>query len=135
MRATDGIPARAAEEVHQPPVLVEERRARKVSQSNRPSVAYTEQRRTSAGETLRATPPDGLPRFSTLMPQFLEDKLKQTAAKKGLKGRRAAAYVYGTMNNIGAMRGNKVTAKGERMQRKHDEDRGAMIGLGSMKRK
>jgi hypothetical protein len=28
--------------------------------------------------------------------------------------------VYGTLNNIGAMRGNKVTPKGERMQAKHD---------------
>jgi len=41
------------------------------------------------------------------------------AAKKGYKGRRADAYAYGTLNNMGAMRGNKVTAKGREMERKH----------------
>jgi len=54
------------------------------------------------------------------MPKFLEDKLKSEAAKKGFSGRRAARYVYGAMNNMGAMRGNKETAKGARMQEKHD---------------
>ena len=53
------------------------------------------------------------------MPKFLEDKLKSEAAKKGFSGRRAARYVYGAMNNIGAMRGNKETAKGARMDEKH----------------
>jgi hypothetical protein len=53
------------------------------------------------------------------MPKFLEDKLKATAAKKGLRGRRAARYVYGALNNMGAMRGNKETAKGARMDAKH----------------
>jgi len=56
------------------------------------------------------------------MPKFLEDKLKAEAAKKGFSGRRAARYVYGTMNNLGAMRGNKETAKGARMQEKHDAE-------------
>jgi hypothetical protein len=54
------------------------------------------------------------------MPAFLEKKLKAEASKKGFKGRRAARYVYGAMNNLGAMHGNKVTAKGERMQAKHE---------------
>jgi hypothetical protein len=54
------------------------------------------------------------------MPQFLEEKLKAAASKKGFKGRKAAAYVYGTLNNIGAMRGNRITARGEQMQRKHE---------------
>ena len=54
------------------------------------------------------------------MPKFLEKKLKREAAKQGLSGRRADRYVYGAMNNMGAMHGNKETAKGEAMQAKHD---------------
>lgn len=54
------------------------------------------------------------------MPAFLEAKLKAKAAEKGFTGRKAARYVYGAMNNMGAMRGNKETAKGRRMQKKHD---------------
>jgi hypothetical protein len=53
------------------------------------------------------------------MPAFLEAKLKKSAAKKGFSGERADRYVYGAMNNMGAMRGNKETAKGKRMERKH----------------
>lgn len=53
-------------------------------------------------------------------PQFLENKLKTEAAKKGFTGRRAARYVYGAMNDIGAMRGNQETAKGVAMERKHE---------------
>lgn len=55
------------------------------------------------------------------MPKFLEKKLKTEAAKKGFKGHSAAKYVYGAMNNMGAMRGNKETAKGARMQAKHED--------------
>lgn len=47
------------------------------------------------------------------MPKFLEDRLK-----KEYPGNPGA--VYGTMNKIGAMHGNKETAKGAAMQRKHD---------------
>lgn len=54
------------------------------------------------------------------MPAFLEAKLKIEAAKKGFEGKRAARYVYGAMNNMGAMRGSKETGKGRRMQKKHD---------------
>jgi len=35
------------------------------------------------------------------MPKAMERKLKATAKKKGLKGARAAAYVYGTMRKTG----------------------------------
>jgi hypothetical protein len=49
------------------------------------------------------------------MPKFLEDKLK-----KEYPGNPHA--VYGTMNKIGAMRGNKETAKGREMERKHKRD-------------
>ena len=48
------------------------------------------------------------------MPKFLESILRRGAAKKGFKGKRADKYVYG------AMKGNQPTAKGERMQAKHD---------------
>ena len=71
------------------------------------------------------------------MPQFLEDKLKATAAKKGFTGRKADHYVYGALNNMGAMRGNQVSAKGAAMQRKHEEhlqqDRGKLHSLSSMR--
>lgn len=55
------------------------------------------------------------------MPQFLENILKTAARKKGLSGKHAAAYVYGTMNNMGAMRGNQETAKGAAMEAKHEK--------------
>jgi hypothetical protein len=55
------------------------------------------------------------------MPAFLEEALAQAAAKHGFKGKRKARYVYGAMNNMGAMRGNKETAKGAAMQKKHDK--------------
>src|SRR5579863_5472391 len=60
-----------------------------------------------------------------LMPKFLEDILKRTAAKKGFTGKRAARYVFGAMNDIGAMRGNKETAKGAAMDVKHARDQAA----------
>jgi hypothetical protein len=54
------------------------------------------------------------------MPAFLEKKLNASAKKKGLKGKKAKAYVYGTMNNLGAMKGNRETSKGRAMQKKHN---------------
>ena len=54
------------------------------------------------------------------MPKFLEHILESVAAKHGFSGRRAARYVYGAMNNMGAMRGNKETAKGRAMGRTHE---------------
>jgi len=56
------------------------------------------------------------------MPAFLEKALAASARAKGKTGRAAARYVYGAMNNMGAMRGNKETAKGAAMQKKHEED-------------
>ncbi|HKT90144.1 MAG TPA: hypothetical protein VJQ59_16985 [Candidatus Sulfotelmatobacter sp.] len=49
------------------------------------------------------------------MPEFLEKKLK---AEYGNNPK----AIYGTMNKIGAMRGNKITPKGMAMQRKHERD-------------
>lgn len=54
------------------------------------------------------------------MPNFLERTLMTEAAKKGMSGRKKSQYVYGAMNNMGAMHGNKVTPKGRAMQRKHE---------------
>lgn len=54
------------------------------------------------------------------MPAFLEQKLRAEASKKGLIGAHADAYVYGSMNKMGAMHGNKETAKGRNMQAAHD---------------
>ena len=44
----------------------------------------------------------------------MEARLRKQARKKGLKGRRADSYVYGSMNKAGTMHGNKPTAKGMR---------------------
>ena len=41
-----------------------------------------------------------------------EDALKASAKKRGLKGRRADAYVYGTLNRVGLMHGSQPTARG-----------------------
>lgn len=49
------------------------------------------------------------------MPEFLEKKLK-----KEYPGNPGA--VYGTLNRIGAMHGNRETAKGREMERKHKRD-------------
>ena len=35
------------------------------------------------------------------MPKKLEEKLKRQAKKRGLKGKRADAYVFGTMRKTG----------------------------------
>lgn len=47
------------------------------------------------------------------MPAFLEAKLRKEYGNN-------PRAIYGTMNKVGAMRGNKVTKKGKRMQAKHD---------------
>jgi len=48
------------------------------------------------------------------MPKFLEDKLRAEYGNN-------PHAIYGTMNKIGAMHGNKETAKGRRMEAKHDK--------------
>lgn len=62
------------------------------------------------------------------MPKFLENRLKAEAAKKGKTSRAADRYVFGAMNNMGAMRGNQETAKGAGMERKHLADMRKMRG-------
>lgn len=56
------------------------------------------------------------------MPAFLEKTLRASARAKGKTGRVADRYVYGAMNNMGAMKGNKETAKGAAMEVKHEKD-------------
>jgi hypothetical protein len=46
------------------------------------------------------------------MPKFLEKKLKKEYPNN-------PGAVYGTMNKMGVMKGNKETAKGRAMERKH----------------
>jgi hypothetical protein len=48
--------------------------------------------------------------------------LETAARRKGLLGQQAKHYEFGALNNMGAMQGNKVTAKGEAMERKHEAD-------------
>lgn len=50
------------------------------------------------------------------MPKFLEDKLKSEYGQN-------SSTPYKVMNSIGAMRGNKETAKGREMQAKHARDK------------
>jgi hypothetical protein len=50
------------------------------------------------------------------MPAFLEAKLRKNVPKGVDEDR----YVYGAMNNLGAMKGNKITKKGKRMEAKHE---------------
>jgi len=49
------------------------------------------------------------------MPKFLEAKLKAEYPNN-------PRAVYGTMNNLGAMHGNKETGKGRAMDAKHAKD-------------
>lgn len=46
------------------------------------------------------------------MPDFLENKLKKEYPNN-------SSAVYGTMNKMGFMRGNKITAKGREAEKKH----------------
>jgi len=49
------------------------------------------------------------------MPQFLEDKLKKQYPNN-------PGAVYGTMNKLGYMHGNKETSAGRAAQAKHERD-------------
>ncbi len=63
------------------------------------------------------------------MPAFLEAKLKANVPA----GVNPDRYVYGAMNNMGAMKGNKITPKGKRMQAKHVRDMRAKTKTVSMR--
>lgn len=49
------------------------------------------------------------------MPRFLEEKLKKEYGAN-------SAIPYKLMNKLGAMKGNKITAKGRAMETKHEAD-------------
>jgi hypothetical protein len=49
------------------------------------------------------------------MPKFLETKLKREYGEN-------SAIPYKVMNSLGAMKGNKETAKGREMESKHEKD-------------
>lgn len=47
------------------------------------------------------------------MPRFLEQKLKKEYGDN-------PHAIFGTLNKIGAMRGNRETSKGRKMEKKHE---------------
>lgn len=49
------------------------------------------------------------------MPKFLENKLRREYGDN-------PRAIYGTLNKLGMMEGNKETAKGKAAQAKHDRD-------------
>ena len=59
------------------------------------------------------------------MPEFLEAKLKKEYPNN-------PHAVYGTLNAVGAMHGNKITKKGEAMQAKHDAKVKPHVGFRSV---
>jgi hypothetical protein len=60
------------------------------------------------------------------MPQFLESILRGAAKARGFRSKKKIGqYVYGAMNNMGAMHGNQITPKGAAMEAKHTEDMSA----------
>lgn len=56
------------------------------------------------------------------MPDFLEAALRHSAKKHGFTGEHEDRYVYGAMNHLNAMHGNKITAHGREMEAKHQRD-------------
>ena len=62
------------------------------------------------------------------MPAELIARLKEAFAKRKrggkLRGVDEGRYVYGRLNNMGAMHGNKETAKGMAMESKYERDHG-----------
>lgn len=61
------------------------------------------------------------------MPKFLEDKLKAEYGNN-------KHAIYSTMNKMGAMHGNKETAKGRAMEAKHERDSGKKANIGHLMR-
>ena len=55
------------------------------------------------------------------MPKYIHDALAKKARAKGMTGRRADNFIYGIMNNMGVMHGNKETSKGREMEREHQQ--------------
>lgn len=62
------------------------------------------------------------------MPAFLEAKLKKEYPNN-------PGAVFGTMNKMGAMKGNKETTKGKAMEAKHKKDMKYRMSEGGMMKK
>lgn len=58
------------------------------------------------------------------MPKFLENALAHEADKKGLIGDAKDRYIWGTMNHMKVVRGNRITPKGEAMEEAHENRSG-----------
>lgn len=56
------------------------------------------------------------------MPKFLENKLKKEYGAN-------SSILYKVMNKMGAMKGNKETAKGKMMEKKHHSGKGTKARL------
>lgn len=56
------------------------------------------------------------------MPKFLEKKLKAEYGKD-------SDIPYKVMNSMGVMHGNKITKKGEKMEKKHDAKNKALKNM------
>lgn len=54
----------------------------------------------------------------SFMPKELEHKLMMRARKMGLGKERTGAYVYGTMNKLGMMKGNKAVKRKSKKRKK-----------------
>lgn len=52
---------------------------------------------------------------------YMEHRLRGSARKKKLRDK--DAYVYGTLNKLGLMHGNKETAKGKRSMKEYAQHR------------
>jgi hypothetical protein len=52
------------------------------------------------------------------MPKELEAKLKRSGKKKGFTSDRLKRYIYGTMNKLGLMKGNKRINKSKYQRNK-----------------
>jgi len=52
------------------------------------------------------------------MPEGIEREIRKSASSKGMTGDRADHYVYGTMQNLGFMRGRATTDKGQAAERR-----------------
>jgi hypothetical protein len=50
----------------------------------------------------------------------MEAELAKQAAARDLKGERAAAYIYGTLNKMGYKKGSKTTRKGAAKMKRSD---------------
>lgn len=56
------------------------------------------------------------------MPKNIENKIKSGYKGKGLSEKEINKRVYGALNNMGLMKGSKITKKGQRAEKKYNKD-------------